>query len=668
MERRPLRLEYKSPGVPLKAAYNKLLQYAAALNNPPLLITSDINQIVIRTNWTNFKTETYTIPLSEMDLIRWQRILRHVFTDPEQLKPKTTRQQLTTEVASDFSELIRTLKKAGHDLKDAAHFVNRLVFCLFANSSGLLPSGLMAEMVEAARREPAMFRTFCEALFRAMAFPGGMVGFKQVPWFNGTLFEDAKALPLNAIQLNTLRRALEERDWSQVDVAILGTLFERGLEADERARLGAHYTDRAKIMLIVEPVVVRPLLEEWAAALARMGAATAALPPPLPQEPAGVAARRAAARAAAGEELAGFQARLRAFRILDPACGSGNFLYVALGALLDVEHRAILEAEQFSGERAVPGVGPEAVMGIELNPYAAELARVSVWIGYLQWLQEHGYALPKDPMLKALDQIECRNALLDDQGRALEWPVADVAVGNPPFLGGKLLRRRLGNAMVEATFAAFKGRVPPEADLVCYWFEQAREAQRLGRLGPAGFVATNSIRGGVNRHVLGRISEQGSVFEAWSDEPWVLDGAAVRVSLVCFGGAGVPARLDGAGVPSIHADLTAAASDLTAGRRLRENAGISFMGVTPAGPFDVEGEQARRWLLSPANANGLGNAGVLRPYWNGRDLTQRPADRWIIDFGTSMTLEDAAYFSAPYAHLVANVQPLRAMNARELYR
>ena len=449
-------------------------------------------------------------------------------------------------------------------------------------------------------------------------------------------------------------------DWSEIDPSILGTLFERGLDPDKRSQLGAHYTDRDKIVAIVEPVVVRPLLAEWEAAKAEIADRLERAD----------AARSRAARTRRRDEAErlyrAFLERLRAFTALDPACGSGNFLYLALHALKDIEHRAQLEAEAMGLQRAFPAVGPANVKGIELNPYAAELARVSVWIGEIQWMRRNGFAEPRDPVLKPLDTIECRDAILAPDGTEPDWPDADVAIGNPPFLGGKLLRGGLGGDYVEALRRLYGARLHGEADLVCHWFDKAGALVAEGRIARAGLVATNSIRGGRNRAVLDRIVERGVIFDARSDEPWVIDGAAVRVSLVCFAGpeaAGLPIALNGAPVARIAADLTADGPDLGgAAARLARNAGVSFMGDIKNGAFDVPGDLAREWLRLPANPNGRPNADVLKPWMNGMDATRRPAGKWIVDFGAGVSEADAALYEAPFAHVAEHVKPARERN------
>jgi type II restriction/modification system DNA methylase subunit YeeA len=313
-------------------------------------------------------------------------------------------------------------------------------------------------------------------------------------------------------------------------------------------------------------------------------------------------------------------------------------------------------------------IGPEAVLGIEVNPYAAELARVSVWIGHIQWARRNGYPPPSDPVLRSLDTIECRDAVLAADGTPASWPQTNAIVGNPPFLGDKAMFGTLGENYTRALRDAYAGRVPGGADLVCYWFEKAKEAIEIGQAERAGLVATNSIRGGANRRVLDRICESSAIFEAWSDEPWTLDGASVRVSLVCFAPPnGNNARLNGLTVPEVFADLTGGSTDLTQAVPMVENSGVALQGPTKGGPFEVPGDIARNWLKAPLNANGSANRDVVRPWWSGDDVTGRPRDLWLIDFA-EMPEADAAYFAQPYAHVAEHVRPIRQKVTRERRR
>ena len=660
--------EYKGKRANLDAAFEQLRLYALALENPPLLIVSDMLRFRIRTNWTNSVSRTHEFGLDDLTDAATRTKLKWAFSDPERLRPGETRQSLTELAAASFATVARALRERGHDPHVVAHFVNRLVFCMFADDVGLLPGHMFTRMLEQARRTPAHFADLASALFQVMA-SGGRVGFETVDWFNGGLFDDGAALPLEKSDIDTVLAA-SNLDWSEIDPSILGTLFERGLDPDTRAQFGAHYTDRDKIMLIVEPVVIRPWLAEWKAEKAEIAAglerAEAAKSP----------VTRRKRRDDIERRYRTFLNRLRTFTVLDPACGSGNFLYLALQALKDLEHRMQFEAEALGFQRAFPEVGPANVKGIEINPYAAELARVSVWIGEIQWMRRNGFSEARDPILKPLDTIECRDAILTPDNAEPDWPEADVVIGNPPFLGGKLLITHLGEGYVSRMFSTYAGRVPAEADLVCYWFEKAGRQIASGKAGRVGLVATNSIRGGANRRALQAATDSRRIFEAWSDEPWVIDGAAVRVSLVCFSRADdaavSDARLDGQPVDEIYTDLTARRGgggvDLTGVRRLPRNVGVAFMGDTKGGPFDVAGNQAREWIRLPANPNGRTNADVLKPWMNGMDLTRRPAGKWIVDFGWTMSAGNAALYEEPFRWVKEHVLPMRQKNRREAYR
>ena len=649
--------EYKGAGASLDTAFNQLRQYALALENPPLLIVSDLVRFRIRTNWTNSVSEVHEFSLEDLADAAVRDKLKWAMSDPERLRPGETRQALTDKAAAKFASLAQALRERGHPPPAVAHFVNRLVFCMFAEDVGLLPNALFTRLLQEAQKQPEDFVVLAKELFGAMA-GGGRVGFEPVSRFNGGLFEDAAALPLQRPEID-LALSAAALDWSEIDPSILGTLFERGLDPEKRSQLGAHYTDRDKIMLIVEPVLRRPLLAEWRKAKGEIGRCL--------ERMAAAKTSRAQARqqqARAKRLLDEFLERLRGFRVLDPACGSGNFLYLALLALKDLEHQVQLEAEELGLQRSFPTIGPANVKGIEINPYAAELARVSVWIGEIQWMRRNGFAVGQDPILKPLETIECRDAILTPEGGEPDWPEADVLIGNPPFLGGKLLRRGLGGPYAEALRRLYGSRLHGEADLVCHWFDKASRLVAEQKVSRAGLVATNSVRGGRNRAVLDGIVESGAIFDAWSDEPWVVDGAAVRVSLVCFGPreAGLPTYLNGGQVGKIASDLRAGTADLGKAVSLKQNAQVSFMGDTKNGPFDIPGDLAREWLRLPANPNGRPNADVLKPWMNGMDLTRRPAGKWIVDFGASMNEAQAALYEAPFAHAKEHVKSVRQRN------
>lgn len=654
--------EYKNKGTDLGIAFGQLHQYALALENPPLLVVSDMERILIRTNWTNTVTETLEFSLKDLLNFSVREKLKWAMSEPERLRPGRTRHALTEQAASAFADLAHALRDRGHAPYAVANFVNRLVFCMFAEDVELLKGKLFTKLLESTRKNPRIFFELSSKLFRAMA-SGGFIGFDRVNWFNGGLFSDDSSLPLEKDDIKTLLKTAE-LDWSEIDPSILGTLFERGLDPDKRSQLGAHYTDREKILMIVEPVIVRPWRDEWERTKPAIAAAV------------DLAITKKTKRSKenhfrlAENLLKEFLDRLRAFTVLDPACGSGNFLYLALHALKDLELRVQLEAEKMGLPRSFPEIGPANVLGIELNPYAAELARVSVWIGEIQWMRRNGFSEMRDPILKPMDNIECRDAVLNPDGTEADWPKADVVIGNPPFLGNRKARTTLGDDYVEMLSRTYKGLISGKPDLVCYWFAKAGKLVAEGKVKRAGLVATNSIRGGTNRRVLDRIAEKGAIFEAWDDEEWTVEGAAVRVSIVCFTHAncGLAARLNGTEESRINADLTAGPLDVTRAKRLPENRNVAFQGNIKRGSFDIPGDLARQWLQLPSNPNGCRNSDVLKPWVNGMDVTRRPAGKWIVDFGSLMQEEDAALYEAPFAHLAELVRPMRMQTSEPASR
>lgn len=659
--------EYKSRGKDLKAAFAQLQRYAPALENPPLLVVCDLARFQIHTNWTNTVSQTYEIGLDELADSRKLRWLKWAFTDPEQLKPGLTRRTLTEQAAAEFARLAQRLRDRGNHSQAVAHFINRLVFCMFAEDVDLLPGKMFGRMLDSATRSPSEFETLASSLFAAMR-EGGRIGFERVDWFNGGLFDDDSALPLTRDDIAVVREAAA-RDWAGIDPSIFGTLFERGLDPDKRSQLGAHYTDRDKIMLIVEPVIIRPWLAEWETTRAEIERLMrqAEIAGDLDRAGRrGQAAQRTRLLNEANSLYRGFLDRLRGFRVLDPACGSGNFLYLALLALKDIEHRVAIEAETLGLAREFPRIGPEAVKGIEINPYAAELARVTVWIGEIQWMRRNGFDVGRNPILKPLDTIECRDAILNPDGSEAEWAEADVVIGNPPFLGDKAMRDRLGPEYTLAIRGTYARRVPGGADLICYWFEKARAMVDALETSRVGLVATNAIRRGANRVVLDRIAATADFFNAWPDEEWTIEGAAVRVSLVCFARRGEIAEKSLSGVPvaRINSDLTSLPGDLTQVKELHENTGVALQGPTKGGAFDINGEVARHWLLEPLNPNGRRNSDVLKPWFNGEAITERWFDKWIIDFA-EMSEAEACLYELPFQHVVEHVRPARMHVERE---
>ena len=661
--------ENKAPGKNLDTALKQLLTYSLALSNPPILVVSDRLTIRIHTQFTGHPSATHEVRIAEMDQPANLALLRRIWTAPESFKPQQTNRDITEAAARSFAALAEGLRQRGatpgentasqqQRANQVAHFLTQCLFCFFAEDVGLLPGRMFERLVNNKQATPERLTQGLTQLFGTMQ-NGGLYGVDDIPWFNGGLFQTIAVPPLSAPDLTELRRAAD-LNWSAIDVSIFGTLFERGLDPAKRSQLGAHYTDPATIERLIDPVIRRPLLQKWELIAQQIQALAAK-----------IAKKGDRHYRAAHALFITWLDELKNYRALDPACGSGNFLYLALKCLKDVEHHSHLQAAELGLDREADLVtGPHNVLGIELNEYAAELARVTVWIGELQWRLAHGYEFKTNPVLDTLEHIECRDALLAEGGGEAEWPAADVVVGNPPFLGDRKMIRELGEDYTTLLRSTYEGRVPGGADLVCYWFDKARAQMAAGQLQRAGLVTTNSIRGGANRKVLDAICAQTRIFDAWSDEPWVNDGAAVRVSLVAFGSAEQAPRLDGLEVNTIAADLSshtdANATDLTQAQRLPSNTDTSFIGTQKNGPFDVPYEVAVKWLQQP-NPHGKPNALVIRPWANGLAVTRRPENTWVIDFD-KMTEADCSLFEAPFAHVVEFVKPTRIDLRRDWHR
>jgi type II restriction/modification system DNA methylase subunit YeeA len=661
--------EYKGDHKDLHEAYLQLLDYREDLENPPLLVVSDMTRYEVHTNFENTKKQifaftqadlylnkpTETCPAPPLDVLRW------VFTDPNELRPEAASRRVTEEAAEKFCRLAESIEldgadpRRGADRQKVAHFLMRLLFCLFADSIGLLPGHVFRELIESHRGKPRALEPKLRALFRAMSEENSAYGPWDIRWFNGGLFNDDSVLELNGADTGILCDAAK-LDWSSVAPSIFGTLFERSLNAEKRSQIGAHYTSEADIALIVEPVVMEPLHRRWnetreeIESLAEQAAVVTG------------AAHRSLRRRMQGR-LDDWMAELGRIRVLDPACGSGNFLYVTLRRLLELWWQAhTLGAQHALLVPPASAVTPAQLYGIEVDYYAHELASIVVWIGYVQWLHEHATPIPDHPVLQKLENIRQGDAILarDPQGRLQEpdWPEVDFIISNPPFLGGNKQHQELGNEYVDNVRQLYGDRVPAGADLVLYWFERARAAVEQGRAQRAGLIGTQAIRGGVNRRVLEQIKASGDIFLAWSDLPWVLDGAAVRISIVCFDAGREEDRwLDGERVTNIYADLTALV-DVTTAKDLGENLSICFRATEKGGPFELDPSSAAKIMREPVNVNGHFNADVLRRWLNSDDITGRDRGFWIIDF-YGMEEKQAAQYELPFHTLKQRIESER---------
>jgi hypothetical protein len=653
--------EYKTRGryIDLRQAYQQLLLYKEDLDNPPILAATDVENFEIHVAFTGFKTRVERFTNADIRTVGTRELLHLVLTDPEQLRPAERAESVTEEAAARFATVAQLLERRGFAPSRIAPFFMKLVFAFFVEDLRLLPGNLMTQHLEASIFAPQEFPDRMRALFQTLN-TGGYFGLARVPRFNGGLFANDDVLPLTADEIQYLAAAAR-LDWREVEPAVFGTLFERSIDPAKRAQLGLHYTSTADIRLIVEPVLMDPLRREWVEVRSEAESVR-----PQWETASGTAKQRLQNRMEGG--LFDFADRLAHIKVLDPAAGSGNFLYVALKSLKDLEKEVLVYANGVGLTPPELGVSPAQLYGIEKDPFAAELAQVVVWIGYLQWLYTNGLPPPPEPILQTLDTIQCRDAILeiDDQGRPVEpeWPAADVIVGNPPFLGDKRMRAELSDPYVEHLRGLYSGRVPGGADLVTYWFERARSAIANGKTKRVGLLSTNSIRYGENRRVMERIKQSGDIFMAWRDRQWVLNGAAVRVSMVGFDNGSESVRtLDDVSVTQINPDLTARI-DVTAARTLQENQGVVFLGMMKAGPFDLSAEVAETLLGVPKNANGRYNCDVVKRRLGGQDVTGRPRNGWVIDFGVDTTEDAAACYESPFAHVLTHVKPLRDQNRR----
>ncbi len=493
--------------------------------------------------------------------------LHAIWTDPSSLDPARRSARVTREVADTLATLARSLEASGHAPEAIFGFLMRAIFTMFAEDVKLLPEGSFTRLLDRMEGNPSVFAKMLGALWATMAHGGfSPVLETDVLKFNGGLFETCEALPLTAEQIHILADAARH-DWRDVEPAIFGTLVERALNPRERHKLGAHYTPRAYVERLVLPTVIDPLREDWNAA--KVEALTL---------------RQSGKDAAAVAALRTFHRKLCAVRVLDPACGSGNFLYVTL------EHMKRLEAEVLDALAALGDtqgglelegvtVSPLQFLGLEINPRAAAIADLVLWIGYLQWhLRTHGNAHPKEPVIERFHSIEWRDALTEHTGtagvtdsdghlkmrwdghttkvhpvtgesvpdetalvpveryldvRRATWPTADFIVGNPPFIGASTMRQSLGDGYVEAVRGAYP-ELPESLDFVMYWWHLAAAAVVDQRARRFGFITTNSLRQTFNRRAISPHLENGlRLAFAIPDHPWVdsADGAQVRIAM-----------------------------------------------------------------------------------------------------------------------------------------
>jgi hypothetical protein len=708
-------------------------RYARALpkqevpdGRPPFVLVVDVgHSIALYADWSRMGGDylpfpdpaSYRIPLKDLERPEVRELLRAVWTDPLSLDPARRSARVTREIADRLAKLARSLE-GQHQPERVANFLLRCLFTMFAEDVALLPAGSFTGLLARLKEDPDAFVPALESLWGTMSTGGlSTILLKKLPRFGGGLFTQADAIPLNADQIQLLIEAAAA-SWEDVEPAIFGTLLERALDPRERHKLGAHYTPRAYVERLVNPTVMEPLRAEWRSVQ--------------------VAALQLAAEGQDQQAIAQVEAflhHLASVKVLDPACGSGNFLYVTLELLKRLEGEVVNTLHELgaTGKLELEGVmvTPANFHGIELNPRAAAIAEQVLWIGFLQWhLKVHGdlHHIP-EPILRDLHNIENRDAVLeydskteqrDANGqvvtrwdgrttkphpvtgeevpdpearvpvyaytnpRPAQWPAVDYIVGNPPFIGDKAMRLALGDEYTEALRKSY-ANVPDSADFVLYWWDKAAELVRTGKAKRFGFITTNSLRQTFNRKVIQHHMEQKQPIAlafAIPDHPWVdtADGAAVRVAMtvgVPGAGHGVLQRVvneveaDEAVEVTLSqesgrlfADLTIGA-DVAGARALRAGAGLHSNGMMLAGAG---------FILSKEEAAALGYgtekdaSQVIKPYRNGRDITQAAREAFVIDLFEHTAESTARHFPRVYQHVLDHVKPERDLNRRDRLR
>jgi len=694
----------------LRKAYGQARSYITHLpgTTPPYLILLDVAKtLMVWDRWeggfggfgAGRRIDLPTLHERANDIT----LLRDIWVQPQARNPRARAQAITEKIAGKLALLAASLEKRGYDQERVSRFLMRCVFTMFAEDVYLLQDEPFRHLVgDVAIPNPEEFVPSVEDLWRAMDH-GKRFGFRKLLRFNGHFFKDAEGLPLTRDDLGVLLEAAEA-DWSDVEPAIFGTLLTRALDPQERHRLGAEYTPPELIARVVRPTVEEPIRERWTAVQAEV----------LQIREGG----RPKDRKLAEQRLREFHDWLRQLRFLDPACGSGNFLYVTMHMVKRIEVEVLNELVNVTGSRELRfhEVDPSQFYGIEVKPWAREIAELTLWIGFHQfWRRTHGDVQPEEPILRDTGTLSNRDAVLDSSGtkrdpsrdrqdpaprlrhpvtgelvpdptrkleyrtildpRETEWPPAEFIIGNPPFMGQLKQREALGDGYVDALRRAYPN-LPDAADLVMYWWHKAAKEVAEGRTIRAGLITTKSITHSTNRAVLAAAAEKGArVTWAIADHYWN-DGAAdarVRVAMTVLARNPVDATLvevDGdANVqairrgPRLNFDLSldadvagAVQTPLTAAR------GVSSLGFMLAGAgFQLDEAEARRLLDADPR-----HAGIVRPLRSGRDVTDHPRPIWVIDLGL-MAEAEARTYPRLYDLVRDRVRPERAANKRASY-
>ena len=723
---------------PVSAAWDILMNNARAQGEsytrllpqdhepPPFLIVCDVGHCF--EIYANFRRDgkafdqfpdrrSFRIYLEDLRSEPMRLLLGAIWTDPQSLDPARRSARVTREIAERLAAVSKALEIKGCDAEDVAMFLMRCLFTMFAEDVGLLPEKSFKQVLERCEQTPHTLPHDVGQLWEAMDVGGYAHAIRQqVSQFNGAFFKQRKVLALGAQEIGELRQAASH-DWREVDPSIFGTLLEQALNPDERRKLGAHYTPRAYVERLVIATVIEPLRAEWSTVVGvieRRKGEAAILGPQDPR-------RETLFREARGFAMR-FHAKLCATRVLDPACGTGNFLYVALELMKRLEGEVVDAVEALGGQEEPAwlerqNVDPHQFLGMEVNPRAGAIAELVLWIGFLQWHFRTRSDPPPEPILKAFRNIRVMDAVLeaqkglarDERGKPLsrpgpdgrevevyryekprrpQWPEAEFIVGNPPFIGGKDLRARLGDDYAQALWAAHD-HMNESADFVMYWWDRAAEllTRKDTPLRRFGFVTTNSIsqvfqRRVMERHLKGKTPLR--LLMAVPDHPWTKatsDAAAVRIAMtVAEAGVGEGRLLEvlrEAGLETdapliecaermgvINSDLTVGV-DVTVVQPLLANTALAHRGVTLGGQgFVISEEQAFDFGLG----RRLGLESFIKPFLNGRDLNQKSRGSMVIDLFNLQSDDVRKKYPEIYQHLLLTVKPSRDTNNRESYR
>ncbi|MCL2825687.1 MAG: hypothetical protein FWD57_16975, partial [Polyangiaceae bacterium] len=490
-----------------------------------------------------------------------QSLFHAIWSDPFSLDQSTSAVRVTEEVSDHLAELARMLGADGYDRNAVARFLMNCLLSLFAESVGLIPARSFTNSLESAASDQHARKQLSHDLLRASNSVGPFsVPLRHFQRLAGHVIDDPDAPCLNSQQISVLRKAAAA-DFSNVEPAILGALLEQALDPKERHRLGAHYTRRAYVERLIIPTIMEPLRSDWNIA---QGTASQLF--------------QQGKHSEACDIIRGFHSRLTSTRILDPSCGSGNFLYVAMEHMMRLEAEVLHSVRVFD-ENPVQSlqIDPRQFVGMEIDPRAAQIAELVLWIGYAQWhFRNRNPASEPPPTRFFANIVQCDALILRRPGEPTvadadgpiagsasfwgpasehrtagaersvfewmnsgatptSWPEADFVVGNPPFIGGKDKKHTLGHEYCAAVASAYP-MLPESCDYVMYWWHKAAELVRSGKVRRFGFITTNSISQVSNRRVLSMHMESENPLHlvfAIPDHPWVdsSNGAAVRISM-----------------------------------------------------------------------------------------------------------------------------------------